>query len=137
MPPRHRRASIEGPDPIDIHVGARLRLRRTLLGLTQSTLAEQLNLSFQQVQKYENGRNRISASMLHCLAGILAVPVGFFFDDLPEEQAHPPAIADDVILRRESLDLMRYYYCIADDLRRQVYELVRQMARLDRNGPAA
>ena len=128
MPPRHR-GPLLGPDPIDIHVGIRLRLRRTLLGLTQTDLARQLGLSFQQVQKYENGKNRVSASMLHHLSEVLDVPVGFFFDDLSADSSTPSTITDDMILRRESLELMRYYYCIDDDLRRNVYELVRQMAR--------
>lgn len=126
-PPTHPDA--EGPDPVDIHVGTRVRLRRTLLGLSQSALGQKLGLSFQQVQKYERGANRISASMLHHLAGILDVPVSFLFDDLPEGMKHPPSAPEDCLMRRESLDLMRHYYRIPDDLRRQVYELVRAMGR--------
>ena len=134
MPPRHRGAKVLGPDPIDIHVGARLRLRRLLLGLSQSGLARPLGLSFQQVQKYENGNNRISASMLHHLANALDVPIGFFFDDMPEDIPSPPPLIDDMLLRRESLSLLHYYYRIADDQRRNIYELVRQIARMDGGG---
>jgi len=81
--PRTRRcASKEGPDPIDVHVGQRIRLRRTMLGQSQEQLARALGVSFQQVQKYERGTNRISASRLFDVSRVLAVPVGFFFEDL-------------------------------------------------------
>ena len=72
------------PNPIDIHVGKRLRLRRTLLGMSQERLGELLGLTFQQVQKYERGVNRIGSSRLFELGQILDVPIAFFFDDLPE-----------------------------------------------------
>ncbi len=71
------------PRPVDIHVGARMRQRRTLLGMTQTTLADALGISFQQVQKYENGTNRIGASRLFDLSRVLDVPVEYFFDDMP------------------------------------------------------
>lgn len=72
------------PDPIDVNVGIRLRLRRTLLGLTQQQLGDAIGVTFQQVQKYERGTNRISASRLFDMACVLSVPVSFFFEDLPE-----------------------------------------------------
>ena len=71
------------PSPVDVHVGARLRQRRTLLGMNQTKLGEAIGVAFQQVQKYENGANRISASRLFALSRILDVPVQFFFDDMP------------------------------------------------------
>ena len=71
------------PDPIDLHVGVRLRLRRMMLGVSQEALARKLGVTFQQIQKYENGQNRIGASRLYQLALALRVPVGFFFADLP------------------------------------------------------
>src|SRR3954470_19795416 len=77
----------EGPHPIDIHVGTRLRLRRTLLGLSQETLGEAVGITFQQLQKYERGANRISASRLFNLAQVLGVAVGFFFEDLSTGEA--------------------------------------------------
>src|ERR671932_2111498 len=73
------------PSPIDVHVGSRVRLRRTLLGLSQEKLGDALGLTFQQVQKYERGVNRIGASRLFDLSRVLDVPIGFFFDDMPPE----------------------------------------------------
>lgn len=75
------------PNPIDVHVGNRVRLRRMLVGLSQEKLGEQLGLTFQQIQKYEKGSNRVSASRLYQIAEILSVPVQFFFDDVPDDVA--------------------------------------------------
>src|ERR1700719_3453420 len=72
------------PSPIDVHVGSRIRLRRTLLGMSQERLGDALGLTFQQVQKYERGMNRVGASRLFDLSRVLDVPISFFFDDLPE-----------------------------------------------------
>ena len=74
----------QSSNPIDVHVGSRVRLRRMMIGMSQETLGAKLNLTFQQVQKYEKGANRIGASRLFAIASILSVPVQFFFDDLPE-----------------------------------------------------
>ncbi len=71
------------PSPVDVHVGARLRRRRTLLGMSQTKLGEAVGLTFQQVQKYERGANRISASRLYDLSGMLEVPIEYFFSDMP------------------------------------------------------
>src|SRR3546814_3329079 len=71
------------PDPVDVHVGGRVRLRRTLLGMSQEKLGSALGLTFQQIQKYERGTNRIGSSRLHQLSRVLDVPVSFFFDDMP------------------------------------------------------
>jgi ribosome-binding protein aMBF1 (putative translation factor) len=75
------------PNPIDVHVGARVRMRRLLLGMNQETLANALGLTFQQVQKYEGGANRVSASRLSAMAEILGVPISYFFGDLQQEDA--------------------------------------------------
>src|ERR1700724_4341131 len=75
------------PSPIDIHVGSRIRLRRTLLGMSQERLGEALGLTFQQVQKYERGVNRVGASRLFDLSRVLDVPISFFFDDMPDSLA--------------------------------------------------
>src|SRR5512145_297854 len=87
------------PDPIDVHVGGRLRLRRTLMGLSQTDLAKSVGLTFQQVQKYESGANRVSASRLYHISESLDVPVSFFFDDMPREgglaEAPRPAFEPD------------------------------------------
>jgi transcriptional regulator with XRE-family HTH domain len=80
-----------GPHPVDVHVGRAVRWRRKLRGLSQQALAERIGLTFQQVQKYETGANRISASALHAISGALEVPIAFFFDGLPETVAGRPA----------------------------------------------
>ena len=122
------------PNPVDVHVGARVRLRRTLLGMSQERLGEALGLTFQQVQKYERGANRIGASRLFDLARALQVPVGFFFDDLPDGVAgdSPPVAAtpnDDQMQRRETIELVRAFYRIQDPTaRRRLYELTRSIA---------
>ena len=77
------------PNPIDVHVGSRIRLRRTMLGLSQEKLGESLGITFQQVQKYEKGTNRVGASRLQNIAGILDAPVAFFFEDAPGDSRQP------------------------------------------------
>ncbi len=133
FPPRRRTrrepVTTRGPDPVDAHVGARVKLRRVLLGLSQTQLGDAIGLTFQQVQKYEKGANRISASMLHRIAQVLDVPVSFFFDDMPEGQRLPPAQPDDTMTRTESVELIRHYYGIPEAVRRQVYHLVKTMAQ--------
>ncbi|MBC7954221.1 MAG: helix-turn-helix domain-containing protein [Rhodospirillaceae bacterium] len=115
-----------GPDPIDIHVGARVRMRRIMIGLSQQALGHAIGLNFQQIQKYERGFNRISASTLHRLAEALDVPVSFFFDALSEG---PARAADNGLIRREGLELLRHFYRLDVPMRKQVYELVRAMGR--------
>ena len=132
-PPRRKRRStvIDGPDPVDIHVGARVKLRRTLVGLSQMELGGAIGLTFQQVQKYERGSNRISASMLHRIAGALDVPVSFFFDDLPVPTDAPSETRETEIPipplgRRETLELLQCYCRLTDPhLRRRVFELIK------------
>ena len=124
-----------GPHPIDVHVGHRVRLRRTLLGMNQSAIAEALGLTFQQVQKYEEGTNRISASKLWNLTQILDVPVSYFFDDMPADQAGPAPSGNgqepDVLLKSETLKFVRAYYRITDpSARKQVYQLVKALAKM-------
>lgn len=130
-PPRRKRRStvIDGPDPVDIHVGARVRLRRTLVGLSQMELGGAIGLTFQQVQKYERGYNRISASMLHRIAGALDVPVSFFFDAMADGMKLSPPLCDDPLTRTDSVELLRYYHRIPKALRRQVLDLVKAMGR--------
>jgi transcriptional regulator with XRE-family HTH domain len=136
------------PNPIDIHVGRRLRLRRTLLGMSQERLGELLGLTFQQVQKYERGANRIGSSRLFELGRILDVPVSFFFDDLPEGMSASGAgyaapglaeegagfeHADDALPldKRETLELVRAYYRIGDPaVRKRLFELAKALANL-------
>lgn len=127
----------EGPNPIDIHVGVRLRLRRTLLGLSQEKLGEAVGITFQQLQKYERGSNRISASRLFNLSQVLAVPVSYFFDDMPSpehmgaiSQENPAAEVDEFesMARRETLELVRSYYRIEDPgVRKRTFDLVKAL----------
>ena len=136
------------PSPIDIHVGSRIRLRRTLLGMSQERLGEALGLTFQQVQKYERGVNRVGASRLFDLSRVLDVPISFFFDDMPDSvtsafAAHPgrrstglpelsDSVADDTMSRRETLELVRAYYRITDPaVRKRVFELIKSMGPVE------
>jgi len=138
-----RKVSVDGPRPVDVHVGCRLRLRRTLLGISQEKLAESVNLTFQQIQKYERGANRMGASRLYELSGILDVPIAYFFDDMPKDvqnskgtfapgmtdQAQSPMEADP-LTRRETLELVRAYYKITNaTVRKRLYELVRSIGK--------
>ena len=111
------------PNPIDVHVGGRLRMRRLAVGLSQERLAKSIGITFQQIQKYERGTNRIVASRLHDLARVLDVPVGYFFSDMNEatlSESHASARAEavafshDLMGEREALELVRSYYNIAD-----------------------
>lgn len=138
------------PSPIDVHVGTRVRLRRTLLGLSQERLGEALGLTFQQIQKYERGVNRIGASRLFDLARVLDVPIGFFFDDMPggpngNLSAHRSRIAgfsetqdafeNDTLNKRETLELVRAYYRITEPaVRKRVFELIKSLAPADAAG---
>ncbi len=129
------------PNPIDIHVGSRLRLRRTLLGLSQEKLGEAVGLTFQQIQKYERGANRIGSSRLYEFSRILDVPVSFFFDDMTEElktargsyevtEADLENLESDPLAKRETLELVRAYYRIDDPaVRKRVFELTKSLAR--------
>ena len=126
------------PHPVDVHVGARVRLRRTLLGMNQTKLGEELGLSFQQVQKYERGTNRISASRLYDMCRVLDVTVEYFFEDMPLEagasslategrgEAKEPVSHDPAFMaKRETLELVRAYYKIENaDVRKLVYQLI-------------
>jgi transcriptional regulator with XRE-family HTH domain len=135
--PRHGRGT-GNPSPVDLHVGARARVRRTLLGITQASLGDALGLTFQQVHKYERGRNRISSSRLYDLSRVLDVSTEYFFKDMPAEaEASSPAAGGDKakelpnyepdpMVRRETLELVRAYYNIEDaDVRKRVYELIK------------
>ena len=137
---RRKRPGKGGPNPIDTHVGGRVRLRRTLLGMSQERLAKAVNLTFQQIQKYERGSNRIGASRLFQFAQVLDVPISFFYEELPSlsESARVPGdggqqpFEQDQFTRRETLELVRAYYRITDPaVRRRVFELTKTLARTD------
>lgn len=123
------------PSPIDVHVGQRVRLRRTLLGLSQNQLGKAVGLTFQQIQKYESGMNRISASRLFDFARLLRVPIAYFFEDAGAASiaAHvavaSPSDGRDPAMRRETLELVRAYYRIDNpQTRRSIKELLDAMA---------
>lgn len=127
------------PNPIDIHVGRRVRMRRTLLGLSQEKLGKGVSLTFQQIQKYERGANRIGSSRLYQFSRILGVPVSYFFDDMDPSitgkaagLAEGPSekFATDQLAKRETLELVRAYYRIPKPaVRKRVFELVKAVAR--------
>jgi len=132
VPPRRgrRATTIDGPDPVDLHVGARVRLRRLLLGLSQSQLGDAIGMTFQQVQKYEKGANRISASMLHRISHVLHIPISFFFDAMPDTiQIMAVSDVEDVLIRPESADVLLHYYQIPESLRLSLLQLLKAMAR--------
>ncbi|MDD3443810.1 MAG: helix-turn-helix transcriptional regulator [Zavarzinia sp.] len=117
-------------NPIDVHVGARVKLRRQLLGFSQTELGNALDLTFQQVQKYEKGTNRISASKLHKMAEVLDVPISFFFDGVEGTKADTDSGDLDLMSRSETISLVRAYYSIEDEaVRRKVIELLRTLGR--------
>ena len=123
---------------VDSYVGTRVRLRRTLLGLSQTELGDVLGVTFQQIQKYENGSNRIGASRLYAVSEALEVPVSYFFEDIPEglEKLPPhskPRLvdedSDDIMLKRETLELVRPYYQIeSGNIRTSIRKLLKAMA---------
>ncbi len=133
MARRKRRTVAEfGPNPVDVHVGGRVRLRRTLLGMSQEKLGEALELTFQQVQKYERGMNRISASRLYQLCHVLDVPIEYFFEEL--EGGRPAPSPDNVMVKRETLELVRAYYRIHDPkVRKALHALTKAMAKSARS----
>ena len=120
------------PNPVDVHVGSRLRLRRKMLGLSQTKLGELLGLTFQQVQKYERGTNRVGASRLYELGSLLDVPVSFFFEDVDPVRA--PAVAssaeaDPSLSSAETRELVEIFYSLDDlKLRKRLIELAKQLA---------
>jgi len=125
----------DGAHPVDIGVGSRVRGRRILLGMSQERLAEALGITFQQVQKYEKGTNRISASRLHDIAQILDVPPGYFFEEitgvkLSSASQSPRAADSDPLSKRETLELVRAYYRIADPrVRHEIVALMRSLGK--------
>ncbi|KUJ76970.1 Cro/Cl family transcriptional regulator [Ruegeria marisrubri] len=119
--------------PVDVHVGKRVRHRRWLIGMTQQQLAEQVGIKFQQIQKYETGANRISASRLWDIAEALDVPVSFFFEGLDEAHKEAPGkknVPADLMGDKEALDLVRSYYAIPENQRRRLFELARVLSEV-------
>ena len=128
---------------VDVHVGKRIRLRRTLLGMSQEQLGSALNITFQQVQKYERGANRVSASRLWDISQIIDVPISYFFEDMSDNtvRSSPRKVATgqastelvdeikDPMARRETLELVRTYYSIEQvHVRRRIADMVKAIA---------
>lgn len=117
--------------PVDVHVGKRIRHRRWMNGTTQQQLAEQVGIKFQQIQKYETGMNRVSASRLWDIANVLNVPVSFFFEGLDAQPADDSAKSDmpgDILTDKEALELLRSYYAIPENQRRRLFDLARVLS---------
>lgn len=144
-----RRSSVDGdePNPVDVFVGQKLKARRTLIGMTQEKLAEATGITFQQVQKYEKGRNRLSASRIFQFSRVLNIPVAYFFEGFfssdtliglqagfadNEQEPFEAEIDthDNVMLQKETIDLVRTYYTITDEkLRKDFLKMLKQMAK--------
>ena len=145
--PKKKKKTKKTPNPIDVHVGSRMRLRRMLIGMSQEKLGEKMGLTFQQIQKYEKGVNRIGASRLFQLSQIMGIPVQFFFEEAPvvgnhrDEEATGFAESEgenyivSFLNTREGLELNRAFLKITDPkVRRSVVELVRSLADIASDG---
>ena len=127
------------PSSVDVHVGKRLQVRRSLLGWSQEKLGEAIGLTFQQIQKYEKGLNRISAGRLYQFSKILTVPVDYFYDNLETKNSMAHGLSDneqdaftgqDIMQEKETVDLIRVYYSIKNpDLRKDVVKFMKSMAK--------
>jgi len=120
--------------PVDAHVGQRIRHRRWMLGMTQQQLGDAVGIKFQQIQKYETGMNRVSASRLWDIARVLDVAISFFFDgldseyDVEEAQENASALPRDLLADREAMELVRSYYAIPEAQRRRLFDLARVLS---------
>lgn len=135
------------PHPVDIYVGKRLRMRRTILGMSQESIGNAIGVTFQQIQKYERGINRMGSSRLYDFARLLGVPVSYFFEGYDEEngglayasglsEENPSSFEHEKLTSRETLEMMRAYYRITDpQVRKRVFELVKSLA--DKPEPVA
>ncbi len=130
-------ANKKKPNPIDIHVGSRIRLRRNMLGMSQEKLGEGLGITFQQIQKYEKGTNRVGASRLQAISSVLGVPVSFFFEDAPGQQSGVSGLAEDsstsyvvdFLNSAEGLQLNRSFVKISDSkVRKKIIDLVKALS---------
>ena len=119
------------PHPVDMHVGKRIRHRRWLVGMTQQQLAEKVGIKFQQIQKYETGANRVSASRLWDIAAALDVEISFFFEGLDSDENGKDKAENaltDLLGDKEALDLVRSYYSIPENQRRRLFDLARVLS---------
>jgi transcriptional regulator with XRE-family HTH domain len=140
--PGEKLMSVKSPNPVDKYVGSRIRMRRIMLGMSQEKLGESLGLTFQQIQKYEKGTNRVGASRLQQISEILQVPVSFLFEGGPGGalnglgEAPSPAYVSDFLATSEGLALTRAFTRISDSkLRRSIVDLVEQIATREHSEP--
>jgi len=150
VPPAAHNPSERKPHPIDIHVGKRIRVRRTMMDISQETLADEVGLTFQQIQKYERGSNRVSASRLFQFANILQVPVSYFYDEYVDAKAKSKkapvyGMSDneqqafqtesDILSSKESIELLKIYYSLEDDKKRkELFKIIRSMVENMKSG---
>jgi transcriptional regulator with XRE-family HTH domain len=132
-----RGATVKEPQPVDRHVGTRVRMRRMMVGMSQEKLGQACGITFQQVQKYEKGTNRMGASRLHQISRVLDVPVEFFYEGAPsEERTGAPAVGDrnarsimEFLATPEGLELARVFMAVTDKrLRRRIVDLAKAVA---------
>ncbi len=125
---KHRRRSYTvgkfGPRPVDVHVGGRVRDRRTLIGMSQEELGEHLGLTFQQIQKYENGMNRITASKLWVISLVLGRPISWFFEGIGKQKRK----GDDLLAKRETLQLVRYLSACDPEVQKHLAAMINAVA---------
>lgn len=119
--------------PVDVHVGKRIRHRRWMVAMTQQQLGDEIGIKFQQIQKYETGMNRVSASRLWDIAAALSVPVSFFFEGLERDEYELPDVENtsaqgDLLADKEALELVRSYYAIPEEQRRRLFDLARVLS---------
>jgi len=128
--PRRRRRTVleDGPREVDVHVGQRVRQRRVLCGLSQTELANAIGLTFQQLQKYERGVNRISASKLWQISQVLDVPVQWFFEEFAEPKGEEDKRKESFHMKRETLELVRNYVAAPEDVQQKFLSLVKSIA---------
>jgi transcriptional regulator with XRE-family HTH domain len=114
--------------PVDVHVGKRIRHRRWMIGMTQQQLADQVGIKFQQIQKYETGMNRVSASRLWDISEAMELPISFFFEGISEGTATQGEVRGDLLADKEALDLVRAFYAIPEEQRRRLLELAKVLS---------
>lgn len=114
--------------PVDAHVGKRIRHRRWMVGMTQQQLADRVGIKFQQIQKYETGMNRVSASRLWDVAEALGVTISFFFEGIDDARETPHGVEGDMLADKEALELVRSYYAIPEAQRRRLFDLARVLS---------
>ncbi len=125
---KHRRWSYTvgrfGPRPVDVHVGGRVRAGRTLIGMNQEELGKHVGVTFQQIQKYENGMNRIAASRLWRFSLVLGRPISWFFEGIGERKRK----VDDLLVKRETLQFVRYFSACDPDVRKRIAAMIKAVA---------